>query len=380
VGENCERWCPFGGVEAIYTYATEGNMVCSLSASNFFILGGVLAMTLLLKRAFCGYVCPIGTISEWLHGVGRRLRIPLVRVPPELDRVLALGKYAVLVLILWLTWRTGELVFRGFDPCYALISRHGTDITFWAYVVSGVIVAASLLMMLPFCRWLCPLAAVLAPFSRFGLARVQRDPSVCRDCGLCAKSCPVLIPVDEVEQVTAARCVSCLNCVDACPARREEAIAWGPPPWLGGRWSQAALVAILLACSTGAVAASYAFPVPSFVKTRGLRPAQAARVELRIHDVACRGRANLLVYFLERDDMFEVPGYLKVEAWPDPALADVHITYDPSQTSDEAIKQAITEPYYDVIGDRWRMSPFQIEAYDPLGLGGDILDLVPREP
>jgi len=43
------------------------------------------------------------------------------------------------------------------------------------------------------------------------------------------------------------------------------------------------------------------------------------------------------------------------------------VTYDPSQTDEAAISQAATEPYYDVLADRWRMSPFQIEGYDPLG-------------
>ena len=51
---NAERWCPFGGVEAIYTYAREGNMLCSLGTYNFFILGGVLLSALLVRRAFCG--------------------------------------------------------------------------------------------------------------------------------------------------------------------------------------------------------------------------------------------------------------------------------------------------------------------------------------
>lgn len=63
-GGNAERWCPFGGVEALYSYATEGNMLCSLGISNFYILGAVLVMTLLLRRAFCGYMCPIGSVSE----------------------------------------------------------------------------------------------------------------------------------------------------------------------------------------------------------------------------------------------------------------------------------------------------------------------------
>jgi len=234
-GANCERWCPFGGVEALYTYAAEGNMLCSLGTSNFFILGGVLLATLLLRRAFCGYLCPIGTISEWSHRAARRLRCPAVKVPPRVDAALGWLKYGVLALILFLTWRASELIFRGFDPCYALISRHGADITIWAYVVAGVILVASLAVMLPFCRWLCPLAAVLNLVSRFGVARIQRDASNCRDCGVCAKRCPMAIPVDRVDQVTAARCLSCLNCVEVCrPGKnRPTALRWGPPRPLG---------------------------------------------------------------------------------------------------------------------------------------------------
>ena len=372
LGANCERWCPFGGVEAIYTYTTEGNMLCSLSTSNFFMLGGLLLTTLLLRRAFCGYVCPIGTISEWLHAVGRRLHLPNVRVGPKADRILAALKYVVLVVILAATWQAGELVFRGYDPCYALISRHGTDITHWAYVVSGTIALASLFAVVPFCRWFCPLAAVLNPLSRFGLARVRRNKEACIDCGLCSENCPAAIPVDQLEQVTAARCISCLNCIDSCPVKGADAAAlsWSPPGLPVRRWSQAVLIAILITCTTATVAASYMFPLPSFVKSRGERPDQVAEVELKIENLTCRGRGNLFFYFLERDDSFEIPGYLKVEAWPGPGLAEVEISYDPSATDETAITEAITEPYFEPANNFWRMSPFVVEGYDPLGLGG----------
>ncbi len=244
---NCERWCPFGGVEAIYTYAAEGNMLCSLGVSNFFILGGVLLLTLLARRAFCGYICPIGTISEWLRAVARRLGLRGWPVGGRADRVFSLMQYVVLVVILVLTYRAGELIFRGYDPCYALIGRHGEDITYWAYVVSGVIVVASLVTMLPFCRWFCPFAAVLNVFSRFGWTRVQRDRERCRDCGLCARECPMAIPVDQVQQVTAARCISCLKCVEVCPTSQAGALYWGPRLPRRRRWSQVVLVALLVA-------------------------------------------------------------------------------------------------------------------------------------
>jgi len=362
---NAERWCPFGGVEALHTYVTEGSMTCSLGVSNLYILAGVLLATLLLRRAFCGYVCPIGTISEWLHWGAGRLGVRPLSVSGRLDRGLSLLKYPLLAVILFFTYRSAELAFRGFDPCYALISRHGKDITVWAYVVAGAIVVASLAIVMPFCRWFCPLAAVLNPFSRLGLARIKRSEDACVDCGQCAAACPMNIPVDDASQVTAARCLSCLDCLDVCPEREKGAITWGPPEWLGRSWPRAALIVILLTCTTGAVTASHLFPLPSFIRTRGHAPEVTAVLQLRIHNLTCRGMSNLLMYYLDRDDALGLRCYLKLEAWPGPGAARAQITYDLSLCDEDDIKRAITKPYYDAHGGVWRPSPFRIEGYDP---------------
>ena len=376
---NLEAWCPFGGIEAVYTYLGEGNMLCSLGVSNFYILGGLIVMTLLLRRAFCGYMCPIGAISEWLHAVATRLGMKSPPVPRPVDRALSLVKYGILALILWFTWQAGELIFRGFCPYYAMISRHGADITFWAYAILAAIVFVSLVVTVPFCRWFCPLAAVLNPLSRFGLMRIRRT-SACSDCGQCAEECPMSIPVDQLQQVTASRCITCLNCIGACP--KEDALQWtaamehekSRPLFPSPRIRQALLIAVLLLCTTGAVAATFFFPLPSFVKASKVEPPGAiASVDMKIANLTCRGRANLLVWFLERDDMYCIPsavpdgpGYFKLEAWPDPTLAKVRISYDPAHCDVRAIQQSITEPYYDAATDRWWMSPFVIEGYDPL--------------
>jgi hypothetical protein len=106
--------------------------------------------------------------------------------------------------------------------------------------------------------------------------------------------------------------------------------------------------------------------MPSFIRTRGVRPDREDTVELWVENLSCRGRANLLFYFLERDDMFRIPGYFKLEAWPDPNTAYVRITYDATVGNEDMIKRAITEPYFDAAADFWRSSPFRIEGYDPL--------------
>ncbi|MBM3319013.1 MAG: 4Fe-4S binding protein, partial [Candidatus Eisenbacteria bacterium] len=322
--------------------------------------GALLAVTLVVRRAFCGFACPIGAISEWLRRGAARLGLPGPRVPERLDRALRLLKYPFLAVILWLTWRAGELIFRGFDPCYALIGRHGEDITLWAYVVSGGIVVGSLFVMMPFCRWLCPLAAVFHPFSRFGYARIRRDAGACVDCGRCARACPTAIPVDREGEVRAARCIACLECLDACPVPEGRALSWGPPGPSRRRWSPAVLIAVLLAGVGAAVAATYALPAASYASERGERPPVTATLALEVGDLTCRGRATLLTYFLERDDFLAIPGYLRLEAWPAPGRGRARIAFDPSAARPEDVRRAITEPFFDAQLGLWQHSPFEL--------------------
>ncbi len=359
---NAEAWCPFGGIEALYLYIQEGVMPCSLNISNFYILASVLILTIVMRRVFCGYVCPIGTISEWIGKLGKWMQLPQWKVSKVPNFWLSWLKYPILGLILYFTYQTGELWFRGIDPCYALLSRHGEDITFWAYVVCGIIALASLLISVPFCRWLCPLAAALNPISRFGLTTVQRNVAQCIQCQKCAQICPMAIPVAQMTEVNQSRCTSCLQCVDQCPVPKT--LTWGPSletqhPALM-TWPRWILFVLLFLVLTAGIGLYQAFPLPGFIKFRGEPAASTAQIHLEIQNLTCRGRANLLFYFLTRDDHYAVPGYLQLEVWPHPQQGKARITYDPQQTNAEAIAEAILEPYFDIEQNIWRESPFQI--------------------
>ena len=130
---------------------------------------------------------------------------------------------------------------------------------------------------------------------------------------------------------------------------------------------------VILFCVGATVAASYIYPLPSYVKSRGVEPASVASVDLTLESLSCRGRANLLFYFLERDDMFELSGYFRLEAWPGPGEAEIRVWHDPSKTDELRIKEAITEPYYE-LDYGWRESPFIIKGYDMLGLALEPLE------
>jgi polyferredoxin len=217
-GATIEKYCPFGGVETVIPWINKTGTLCSLSTMNLSILAGVLVMTVFFKRVFCSHVCPMGTVLEWTGMLSRRFAIRSWRVPGAVDRVLKALKYPVLVVIVYFTVKVGELVFRDFDPYYVLFTAgEGHGIATFGLWVTLLILIGGVVVPLSFCKYLCPLAASLAPFGRIGLLRVTRDEETCTQCGECDHACEWGINVSKVETVTSAECSNCQDCLRACP-------------------------------------------------------------------------------------------------------------------------------------------------------------------
>lgn len=68
-----EAYCPFGGVENLYQFLTTGGFVRHIEPSAMILLAAVLLLTLIFSRGFCGWICPFGSVQEWLGLLGRRI-------------------------------------------------------------------------------------------------------------------------------------------------------------------------------------------------------------------------------------------------------------------------------------------------------------------
>jgi polyferredoxin len=212
--------CPFGGIESAFTLISTGAMIQRIYLSSFILLAAVLITAILFRRAFCGYICPLGTLQEIFSRLGRRIFKRAYRLPAAVDRPARWLKYVVLVVVVIGSARTADLIIRPYDPWAAY--HHLASNELWLEFSWGVgVLIATLLGAVVFnrvfCKYLCPMGALLGLLSFLSWTRVRRRPETCIQCGRCDQICPVDLKVSSRELVTSPECLDCHECVNVCP-------------------------------------------------------------------------------------------------------------------------------------------------------------------
>lgn len=183
------------------------------------LLGLLLLVALFTGRAFCSWACPLGTVQDWLVKLIRRLTggrkawLP-IRPLPWLDRPLRLAKYLLLGWIIWQSLTSVLPPLQPFCPYRTLFTLNTRSLLGWSVLIGFV--ALSLTVERFWCRYLCPLGALLAVTNKTSLWRIRADEATCISCGRCDRACPMALDViHEVER--GLECTRCQACVQACP-------------------------------------------------------------------------------------------------------------------------------------------------------------------
>lgn len=216
--------CPYGAIESLYAILISGSMLQKIYTGTFLLLGVTVLIAVLFRRSFCGVLCPFGALQELFARIGLKLWKKRPTIPLKADRILRYLKYVVLVVTAVMAWQLGRLWFTSFDP-YAAYG-HITAIpetlaedplSIIGFVLLGVTVVGSFVYDRFFCKFLCPAGALYAIIGKISPTKVVRDESVCINCNLCSKACPMNIDVAKMEQVNSAECINCNECVAVCP-------------------------------------------------------------------------------------------------------------------------------------------------------------------
>ncbi len=228
-----EGWLPIAGLmNARYLLAT--GRVPAVHPAALFLFLAFVVMSLLMKRAFCSWLCPVGTFSEALWKMGRAVFSWNVKMPKWLDVALRSLKYILLAFfVVLIGGMTAEALDGFMGSSYGLMldvrmMNFFLDMSMTAALIVVALVVGSVFIKNLWCRYLCPYGALLGLVSVVSPVKIRRDVEACVDCGKCAKSCPAALPVDKLVQVRSAECTACFECIAACSTESALSFAFAP--------------------------------------------------------------------------------------------------------------------------------------------------------
>ncbi|MBN1852203.1 MAG: 4Fe-4S binding protein [Pirellulales bacterium] len=225
----------------------------------------LVVFTLILGRVFCGWICPFGTIHDLAgHCFGGWQRNPKSREhwsPRQrikyylligflvmavfgghwvtlIDPLVLLYRTTTVALLPGLQWAVEEGSTAAFqsdpgvgplrltavtEPVYEFFRDHVFTKPNQAFLGSGLIAIVFLVLVALngyrrrfWCRYLCPLGALLGLFARWPLLRRKTDQATCNQCDLCGAGCHGAATAAPGSAWIPSECMGCLNCTDAC--------------------------------------------------------------------------------------------------------------------------------------------------------------------
>lgn len=238
----------------------------------------IIAATLLIGRFFCGYICPLGVTIDlgyflfWRKKSGSNLANELIwrRVKFFLLFIVlsaALGGLTISALIdplplltriYTFTFYPLVITFLNFSldllrPLKKIIGWSGWQhlhypqpvyyMSLITFLILGLIIFLNRSASRFWCRYLCPLGALLSLVSPLGLFKRQVNLN-CTACQKCQKACPMGAVASDPRKTHWGECIQCRTCAQICP---EKAITF-PPTFsltpsrsIGGEYSLSSL-------------------------------------------------------------------------------------------------------------------------------------------
>jgi polyferredoxin len=218
-----EGWLPIASLMNLKALLQTGHLPAIHPAGTLLLIA-FLALSLIFRKGFCGWLCPVGTVSEYMWRLGRKLIGRNFRLPRALDITLRGLKYVLMGLFIYVVASMSVLAIRQFlDSPYGMVDdvkmlNLFRDLGMIGAIFLILLVAGSIVVQNFWCRYFCPYGALMGLVSLASPLRIRREPSLCIDCAKCARACPSALPVDRLVTIQSAECLGCMQCIASCPA------------------------------------------------------------------------------------------------------------------------------------------------------------------
>ncbi len=211
-------------------------------------LGIFFIFFIFLNKAWCGFVCPLGTLQDWITRLRKSLGFSFVRYNEMSFKKLKLIKYFILVLLILIPLAINNSFFGlpelpyGMNtpfcqicPARIILPLFNGDtsqifidftnpsrliLTSLGLMIAALFLVGSFVKKRFFC-FFCPMSALQFLFSKIGILRLIKDGDKCTRCGNCSRVCDIGITeiADDVlsKNIVKDDCMMCFKCVEVCP-------------------------------------------------------------------------------------------------------------------------------------------------------------------
>jgi polyferredoxin len=217
-----DGFLPISGLLGVSSWIKGGGLN-SIHPAAVVIFITIVVVSLLLRRSFCSWICPVATISECAWKSGFRLFHRNWHPPLWIDRTLRSLKYLLMVFFVYSisVVMSPDSLADFIQSDYHKIAdvrllNFFLHMSPFAFGIILLLVTLSVVMRNPFCRYFCPYGALLGLVGFLSPLRVTRNLDRCVSCGVCSQACPTHIDVKNKITVTSPECIGCWRCISHC--------------------------------------------------------------------------------------------------------------------------------------------------------------------
>ncbi|MDR3597202.1 FMN-binding protein [Clostridium sp.] len=212
-------------VKTVYKMIIGGNFNFLQALPSLMEFVAVMLVTIIIGRWFCGWICAFGAYNDLIYFISKKIFKVKFRVNEQVDSILKYAKYAILLFIIIVSWTLGSNILESVSPWDAFGQITNFNIS---AVLSGLLIGLILLVLITigaafierfFCRYLCPLGAIFAIISKFGITKINKPKADCGKCRACTMNCSMGLKLYKVDGAKGGDCINCLKCTEVCPRR-----------------------------------------------------------------------------------------------------------------------------------------------------------------
>lgn len=216
----------YSSIKSVVMAIVDGRFSFDTLSGDIAIMVAVIPITILLGRFFCGFICTFGAMGDLLYTLSALVLPKHPVINQRVDTALKYVKYGILFLLVVFVWIFGATLNEEYSLWY--IFGIYSNPSAWASLDGWISVGGGLLFLIAlvsffferfFCRYLCPLGALLAILSKVRFYRIKKSTDRCVGCNLCNMKCSMGINVSAYEMVKSGECINCSQCMDVCPTQ-----------------------------------------------------------------------------------------------------------------------------------------------------------------